>query len=162
MLERMRRVEPLLKPYGIRRWVERNPREIMDALYIVQEVSNRANANGLLTPSYFVMQCNQRPRKGGETRVWVAPLSESASCLRIVIVIISGLFSGLSVEQTIRAPIITYWHRRLSVPATYPMPGHRKLLACSMAGSPRLSVNWAKSKQVDRGGHPSSPKNPVF
>jgi hypothetical protein len=51
---------------------------------------------------------------------------------------------------------ITYWHRRLSVSATYPMPGHRELLACSMVGSPRLS---AKLKQVDRGGHLSSLKN---
>ena len=43
------------------------PQQLTEALYIVQEVTNRANVNGLLTPSYFVMaelHRNQRPGKG--------------------------------------------------------------------------------------------------
>ena len=55
MPERMRRVGALLRPYVIRRGVESVPQQLTEALYIVQEVTNRANANGLLTPSYFVM-----------------------------------------------------------------------------------------------------------
>ena len=79
MPERMRRLEVLLRPYGMRRRVEINPREIVDALYIDPEARNRADANGFPTSSYFIvpeLQCNQRPRERGKPGVWVTPLTE--------------------------------------------------------------------------------------
>ena len=78
MPERMRKVEALLTPYVIRCWVESNPQHIKEALYILQdsEVSNRANANGPLTPSYFAMfelHSNQRPRKEEKNAAGLSP-----------------------------------------------------------------------------------------
>ena len=63
----------------MRRRVERNPREIADALYIDPQARNRADANGFLTPSYFMvpeLQRNQRPRERGKPGVWDTPLTE--------------------------------------------------------------------------------------